>query len=272
MLGLLSPVFVEPGRHIRRWFSDAAYRDYCALRSKIKSLPRFTELHVKCGSLLIVAPDAASLLSTYRQVFVDQIYAFRSESDSPRILDLGANIGLSVLFFKLLYPRARITAVEADPDIFRDLGHNLSNNGVEDVELVNAAVWSSSGSVRFKTDGADGGHVDPGDDNGQVIPAIEVQKLFTDGPIDLLKMDIEGAEEVVLPACASLLGQVRYVFVEYHSRVGCPQRLDEITGILRTAGFRIDVQDMTKRRSPLMRGPELSDFDLQLNIFGWKNG
>jgi len=270
MLGLLRPVFVEPGRHLRRWFSDAAYRDYCALGSKVRSVPRFTDVRVKCGSLSVVAPDAASLLSTYRQVFVDKVYAFRSESNSPRILDLGANIGLSVLFFKQLYPQARITAVEADPDIFRYLEHNLSTNRVQDVELVNAAVWSSSGTVQFRSDGADGGHVDLAGSSGRVIPAIEAHKLFTDGPIDLLKMDIEGAEEVVLPACASRLGQVRHVFVEYHSRVGCPQRLDEVTGILRTAGFRIDVQDMTKRRSPLMREPEPSDFDLQLNIFGWK--
>ena len=50
-------------------------------------------------------------------------------TSTPRILDCGANVGLASLFFRRLYPQARITAFEADPALFAILEANLDANG-----------------------------------------------------------------------------------------------------------------------------------------------
>ena len=64
---------------------------------------------------------------------------FCSTQPTPRILDCGANVGLASLYFKRLYPQARITAYEADPDIYQCLRNNLRRNGASDVETIQAA-------------------------------------------------------------------------------------------------------------------------------------
>ena len=54
------------------------------------------------------------LLHTYRELFCKEMYQFNSLSDEPVILDCGSNIGLSVLYFKTIYPKAKVWAFEPD--------------------------------------------------------------------------------------------------------------------------------------------------------------
>src|SRR5260370_28727380 len=58
---------------------------------------------------------AEELRSLYREIFLARAYFFRSEASSPLIFDCGSNIGLSILFFKHLYPNCRIVSFEPDP-------------------------------------------------------------------------------------------------------------------------------------------------------------
>ena len=68
----------------------------------------------------------------------------------------GANIGLSVLYFKRLFPACRIYAYEPDPYIFEILQRNVTEFHLTDVTLVNEAVAEFSGELGFKSDHADG--------------------------------------------------------------------------------------------------------------------
>jgi FkbM family methyltransferase len=271
MGGLLQPLFFEPTRHLYRLITDERYRTLSFLESKFLGVPRFTDFRAHAFGWELVIPDSASFLSGFREIFVERIYAFESESDAPEILDLGANIGLSVLFFKQLYPKAKITALEADSKIFEYLVRNVHGNGFADVHLLNKAAWHENATLRFHHEGGDGGYVILTSEPDPVeIEAVDIRELFKGKRYDLVKIDIEGVEGFILPACREHLGEVKFIFVEYHSRIGQEQRLDRIINILSDAGFRLHLQSLMNIPTPFIKSKTASGFDLQLNIFGWK--
>src|SRR5262245_35480521 len=108
MSGILKPFYLEPGRHLQRLLSDRWYRDYFLLLSRLSQVARYQERAVRYGGWELTVPDCASFLSAFKEIFVERIYAFNAKHRKPYILDLGANIGLSVLFFKTLCPEAEI--------------------------------------------------------------------------------------------------------------------------------------------------------------------
>lgn len=271
MTGIVRPLWFEPVRHCYRLVKDPCYRTLCLLEAKLGNAPRFVPGSLKLHGKKFRFPDAASFLSAYREIFVERIYAFPSDDGAPGILDLGANIGLSVLYFKQLFPAAKITAYEADPEIFAYLEGNIRESGCTGVELINKAAWHEDARLRFHSEGADGGRVASGDGGGVVeVQAVNLAHVLRGRSFRFVKMDIEGAEESVLPACGSCLDGVRFIFVEYHSPVGRRQGLDRILAVLADAGFRVSLQNVSSPRSPFMGVGEQGGFDLQVNIFGWR--
>lgn len=273
MAGLFKPLYFEPLRHLYRLAVNPSYRSCCLLEERLGRTPRFTPRRVTLDRLKLEIPDAASFLSMYRELFVDEIYAFPFQGGSPAILDLGANIGLSVIYFKKRFPDARITAVEADPAIFACLRNNVEGNGFKDIRLLNKAAWHENGRLRFRPEGADGGRTTDEDSRGVIeVEAVDVRDLLRRERFDLLKMDIEGGEERVFPACEEYLSGVSYVFIEYHSAIGRRQCLDNILAILTRNGFRTALHNLQPCRSPFMGITPQGGFDMQLNLFAWKDG
>lgn len=265
------PLLREPARHLYQLLRDPEYRRWCALDARLGWTRRFTERRASVHGWELAMPDVASFLFAYREIFVNRIYDFKWRGDQPRILDLGANIGLSVLFFKTRYPGAQITALEADPAIFRYAEQNVHGNGYTDVELINKAAWNENTTLRFHAEGADGGRVaTPADANVIEVGAVDIRELLQARQFDFLKMDIEGAEDAVLPAVGQFLSGISYVFLEYHSRVGEKQRLSELLGLLAEHGFRVNIQSLLDAPRPFIATPVRDGFDMQLNIFAWK--
>src|SRR5258708_28642659 len=218
--------------------------------------------------------DSASFLSSYREVFGEEIYRFPSRSDDPLILDCGANIGLGLIYWKRLYPSARIVAFEPDPGVFESLVWNCNQRQLEGVELVNKAVWSGLGEVSFLSEGADAGHVAFGSlrDATRTIQVPSVRLFdYLDEPIELLKLDIEGAEIEVLRDCRNNLDNVNHLFVEYHSFLGQEQHLDEIFSILKRNGFRIHIKSELVTATPFVDRLNYLGLDNSLNIFAYRN-
>src|SRR6516225_461673 len=94
-------------------------------------------------------PAAGILKELYREVFVEAIYFFRSGKDDPIIIDCGSSIGVSVLFFKKLYPKSKIIAFEPDPFTFEILTENVKRNGLTNVELHQCALSDSDDPITF---------------------------------------------------------------------------------------------------------------------------
>ena len=107
----------------------------------------------------IDVPDIASFLGQFRELFVEDNYKFTSKSNEPVIYDCGANIGLSCLYFKKLYPKAKIIAFEADKNIADILSNNLKKNNIEDVVIFDSAVWIHDSGIEFSIEGSDGGSI-----------------------------------------------------------------------------------------------------------------
>src|SRR5439155_26204865 len=166
----------------------------------------------------------------------------------PRILDCGANIGVATLFFKRRYPRARVTAYEADPALFAMLDGNLKTNGAADVETRHAAVWIRSGTVTFTCEGSDSGMIESlaGAVQGESrsVPSVRLRDVLAEEPVDLLKLDVEGAEDAVLADCEPVLDRVRAIVLDLHEFDASRRQAPTILERLERHGFTYAVAEL----------------------------
>ncbi|MDQ0640901.1 hypothetical protein QF042_004466 [Pedobacter sp. W3I1] len=89
--------------------------------------------------------------------------------------------------------------------------------------------------------------------------------------IDFLKIDIEGAEYLVLKDIEDNLSNVENLFIEYHSSPDCKQTLSEILGILTKSGFRFYIKEAWDNLPiPFEHRLYKPFWDLQLNIFAFR--
>lgn len=241
---------------------------------KIGRLPRFTAGITNILGKPLKFSDSASFLFIYNEVFKKEIYKFRSTSQVPYIIDAGANIGLSVIYFKQLFPGAEIVAIEPDTFIFETLKCNIDSFQYENVELVNRALWDEDTILKFHSEGADAGRIATSIDKGKLIQvqAERLAKYLAErNRIDFLKMDIEGAEYKVLMDSKNYLNKVQNIFVEYHSFIGKDQDLPELLEILKGAGFRLNINTPgLVSASPFMKINASLGMDMQLNIYGYR--
>ena len=89
-------------------------------------------------------------------------------------------------------------------------------------------------------------------------------------PVDLLKLDIEGAEVDVLLDCADRLDHAALLFVEYHAFTRVTQRLDELLHVIRQAGFRVHALPDSQAIQPFMHRPVFNGKDLRVNLYGFR--
>jgi FkbM family methyltransferase len=214
----------------------------------------------------------SSYIPMKKEIVKTGIYAFKSDKENPYILDCGANIGLSVLFFKHLYPEAEVVTFEADPTICGILNDNLRSQGVTGVTVVNKAVWKEDTTVTFFKEGADAGRIDgaTGDKETIEVPTTVLSR-YIDREVDFLKIDIEGAEVEVLNEIRDRLHLVKRMFVEYHSFVGREQALDDVLKVLSDAGFRYYIQTIgIFSHQPFMQVNQMMGMDMQMNISAYR--
>lgn len=257
---------------IQSAFSDRYYREYLRLLFLYWNVQRYKSREIKFLKYHVTVPDCPSFIYQFKEIFVKQYYAFSTESKTPVIYDCGANIGISVIFFKTIYRNSRIKAFEADKRIAGILENNLERNGIKDVEIYRKAVWTDNNGVEFYSDEADAGTIYG---RGQKILIDSVRlKDFIDKEqeIDFLKLDIEGAEQDVIEDMRSALGKVKNLFIEYHSFINREQKLDNILLILRENGFRYFINSVYDKNKPFKNkiNKQNPEMDLQLNIFAYK--
>lgn len=225
---------------VKRFTSQVHYREWLSLAGKLRSFPPETESVIKAAGFTIRFSDASALLNMYENIFLNELYRFSTSSSQPVILDCGANIGLSVLWLAKNYPEATILAFEADPFLFRMLQLNMELNNIK-AALRNEAVWNQNTSLNFSSSKKQNGRID---DSGSVtIKAIRLKEVLqTFKQIDFLKLDVEGAEYVVLNDCMDELHKVNHLFVEFHFR---DSEMNEALSIIQSLcqnGFRCLMQ------------------------------
>jgi len=236
---------------------------------RLRTAPDFSVGHTSVFGkpFRLVSNRAFSYL--YKEIFAREIYRFSSMQSSPLILDCGANIGVSTLYFKKLFPDSRVWSFEPSDEVFPVLSENVGT--LLGVSLVKAAVWNEDCKLRFNSDPqSTAGHVVP-ENNHTAISEVNAVRLrnYLNEPVSMLKVDIEGAESVVIPDIADRLHLVENIFIEYHSRDGEPQSLTRILEILECAGFETYLESgPSTTKHPFVERGTYKGMTMLINIFG----
>ena len=238
-------------------------------RKRLEMLPRYTPSTTTILGKRIEFVDACTYMLGLEHIFGKEIYNFTSLSKQPFIIDCGSNIGLSILYFKKIYPDARIIGFEPDPAIFQTLVNNVESFDFKYVELHNQAVWITNGNIEFQIEGGFSGRIPKNGDTSRIVttPCVRLND-YLDNKIDFLKIDIEGAEIEVLLDCRDQLKNVKNIFIEYHSHISEDQNLHGLLQILSEAGFRYHLHEAFTRPRPFIDSNLMLGMDLQLDIFG----
>jgi FkbM family methyltransferase len=209
-------------------------------------------------------PCRHSLWTLLHEILLNEDYYFACDSERPTIVDGGTHMGMAIYYFKSLYPQARITAFEPHPALRVIAEENRSRNGWDDVEILPYALAAARGEATFHVSenwSMAGSLVERRAGLGDEVTAITVPCVplsdYLRGPVDFLKLDIEGAEWEVLEEASLWLPNVGQIFCEFHQGGGLgSERLARILALLETAEFEVQVAKShnygeTSRRRPL---------------------
>lgn len=169
---------------------------------------------------LTLRPRDGDLAILY-EIFVSQAYEIPSTSLDPAgvtvIVDAGANIGLASLFFAARYPNARILAVEPNPENFALLEANTAH--VRRIVPIQACVTPEPDQQVYIATSGRGSHFHMTTaERGTAVPGMSIEQLADShnvSRIDLLKMDVEGAEQAIF-AKSGFLARVGTIVAELH--------------------------------------------------------
>ena len=144
-------------------------------------------------------------VSIMKSIFLHEEYRLQIENFQPRlILDCGGNIGCAAVYFANKYPAAQIYSIEPERDNFTLLRYNTAF--YDNIHPIKSALWDKETFIRVEDRGFDKWGfmtfettaADPA-----AIKTATVGRLLADSgfdEIDLLKVDIEGAEKEIFSA------------------------------------------------------------------------
>jgi len=201
---------------------------YCARRpalrklapdSLVLDLPRWGKVNLRTNG---------HDLNLLHQIFVREDYRLDvPEQPVHRVLDLGANIGMATLYLAKLFPEAEFACVEPSPQNLSLLRRTLEMNQLR-ARVFEAAAGSEPGEIQlYLSSQPDCNSIyASAQASGSIqVPLLTVPEIMRQmgwDSIDLLKIDIEGAERLVLGENNSWLARVRIITGESHVNVGYP--------------------------------------------------
>ena len=171
----------------------------------------------------------------YKDVLLNEQYAIDLPFSPTTIVDAGANIGMAAVYYANKYPTARIVAIEPEASNFAVLLRNIER--YPNIVAIQAALWNKDGQVKVGGRDPDrrAGHwaYVTREHNGIPVRAITMRTLMSEMNldfVDILKVDIEGAEKEVFDRC-DWLNRVRVVAIELHDRFkpGCSAAVNSAT-------------------------------------------
>lgn len=183
------------------------------------------------------------------EIFGSECYNIKLQSKNPYIIDVGAYIGLSVIYFKSIYPSSQIQAFEPNPYARGLLEENIFINNLNGIEILPYAIDIEERERDFFIDKSENNWQSTANfsktswnnknPNNMVIK-VETRKLssFLNKKVDLLKIDIEGIELNILKECKNKLKNVKSIVIEYHPVKEI--NLAKIISILKNQNFEIE--------------------------------
>jgi FkbM family methyltransferase len=204
------------------------------------------------GGASVVLRKGTTDFKVFDETFVERVYApcvagLPDHLGPVALIDLGANIGLSALFFVRALEVIEIIAVEPDLDNFRMLSENLRRAGLANRSTALRAFAGAERAFAELHDpgnGAWGMRMGPLSDTGTcVLPLAEIAAAVRSGAPLVLKCDIEGGERQLFLHIRDWDRLIHYVLLELHTEF---LPIEELLACLRSSEFRWAV-----RGSPL---------------------
>jgi FkbM family methyltransferase len=208
-------------------------KDYFLVEYKLNN-PRF----------FLIRHYPSSDFSVFKSVIIEKQYDLKynilnEQGQEINIIDTGANVGYTAIYFKDKFPKAKIICIEPSPDNFSMLKKNMENNCFLDIVLQMNAVWYKEVELFFDNNFRDNREhsirtVESIIDNQTSVNSITFDSVIKNNKIrqvDILKMDIEGAEEGIFKFdknLPSLLEITKNVAIEIHDEFECRSTIEEM--------------------------------------------
>jgi FkbM family methyltransferase len=198
----------------------------------------------------LVIRSNSSDIDVFWQIFCEKEYSCLANlADVDLIIDAGANVGYSSVYFLSHFPDCKVIAIEPDGNNFASLQRNLAPYG-QRAQALKCGIWSKSAELAIE----DANYRDGRDWTRQVrecevgetgdIKAVTVADLLLQSGrnrLSLLKMDIEGAEAVVFadPSCQQWLPKTEAIAIELHDDSGFGPASDLFHAAIRDQHYQI---------------------------------
>jgi len=225
---------------------------------------RLVEFCINDSTTINLRPRTTDIY-IFEQIFLIRDCLPPKELNPELIIDGGAHIGCSAIYFAQIYPRAQVIAVEANESNFELLKLNAAP--FKNITCIHGAIWDSITQVCIANPDEDswGYRVKPLDSTAPTasVSGITIGDLFASSGrkrIGLLKLDIEGAEAKVFSGkCESWLSVTDAIMIELHDRFqpGCTE---SFFSAINPFGFKLKYRsenNVTVMRIPL-DGPPLA--------------
>jgi len=206
---------------ISKYLSEFGIEGFIFLMKFLGRKPKTISLFSKKFKHPIYLRKNTTDIKLFYDIYIRKEYSTNYQPNPLTIIDLGANIGLASVYFKNLFPNAKIIAVEPEKSNFDMLVMNTQNYG--SIHCINKAVWNRATNLIIEDHGHGnwGFMVSESDiSNEHSVQSISVDGLldeFNIDQIDILKIDIEGSEkELFEKNYEKWLPRTKMIIVELH--------------------------------------------------------
>lgn len=245
--GRVMELFVQAAKNRKSSFGDKARAFGVLLGIEVKSL-----FHKKKKGALVskniygykvYGYKYRTLQWLFNEVFLKKEYDFHFKQDNPVILDCGSNVGFAILYLKKRYPNATIIGFEPNPHAFEALNKNISTNKLQNVSTHQLGLADEEKTIDFYLGGEGSlvGSINEKRGGAQKfeVKVVKLSDFILQYNPDLVKMDIEGAENLVLVDLVKshTLGKPKEYIIEYHHNIQSKSQLSSFLEHFEKAGF-----------------------------------
>jgi len=153
-------------------------------------------------------------------LYEPKVSSFLKKTGGELFVDVGANLGRYTVMLSPNYKR--VIAIEPEPNNTKYLRRNIQRVGLRNIKLIQRAISDKNGFVDLYIARHSGGHSIKKNDYNKFIKAIKVKAttldvLLKNEPcVDLIKVDVEGAELQVLDGTRKVMPRIKSWIIEIH--------------------------------------------------------
>lgn len=231
----------------------------------VRPLPGGVFLHRHVDGAIVLPSVLSRRTPRQLELATHDIFCFGyTPQQGDTVLDIGAGCGEETLTFsRLVGPLGRVISVEAHPDTYRQLVLTCKYNDLDNVTPLQLAVTDVETTVTIDDGTPEAGSITAtiSGTGKKEVSGVTIDKIIAtyDCPcVDLLKMNIEGAEQLAIRGMVLSLAKVRHVVISCHDFVLQPgfaggdpawfATYDTVTAFLRDAGFTLAERRSTDPR------------------------